>query len=148
MCQEFLLSYSHHCFSVLRSSSRMPTGSTANVLKALCSFTNVSHPYHFRNFMLYFLVINFCIIFIIHILSSPATDASVSSMPLCVDVHGLALVCVQSLQGVLCLVVQACLGIGAKPGEVNIITVTTPDGSGEDLTLPIAWLSDTNPQVG
>ena len=44
---------------MLRSSSRMPTGSTARVLKALCSFTNVSHPYHFRNFMLFFLVINF-----------------------------------------------------------------------------------------
>lgn len=44
--------------------------------------------------------------------------------------------------------VQACLGVGAKPSEVNIVTLSTQDANGEDLTLPIAWLSEHNPQVG
>lgn len=41
----------------------------------------------------------------------------------------------------------ACLGVGAKPSEVNIVTLSTQDANGEDLTLPIAWLSEHNPQV-
>lgn len=42
---------------------------------------------------------------------------------------------------------QACLGIGAKTTEPNIITLTTQDSNGEELTLPFAYLSGNNPQV-
>lgn len=55
--------------------------------------------------------------------------------------------CMWGLQGVLCHFLQACLGIGTKPGETNIITLSTEDSNGEDLTLPIAWLSESHPQV-
>ena len=59
----------------------------------------------------------------------------------------LALLCVYGL--IKCVAsVQACLGVGAKPSEVNIVTLSTQDANGEDLTLPIAWLSEHNPQVG